>query len=132
MENTSKTIAIDYAHRLWNKKNLGVIDEYFTDSTKIHSLLGDFKGIAAMKEIAQVWITGFPDLSLHDNLVITENDLISIQWSAKGTHKGEFKGHKPTGKPIAYSGVTVYRIKNGKIIEYWAYIDMQHLLSQIS
>jgi len=32
---------------------------------------------------------------------------------------------------VSYSGVTVYRIKNGQIIEYWAYLDMQYMLSQI-
>lgn len=37
-----------------------------------------------------------------------------------------------SGKLVSYSGVTVYRIKNSQIVEYWAYLDMQHLLSQIS
>ena len=45
--------------------------------------------------------------------------------------KGEFKGKKSTGKPVSYSGVTVSRIKNNQIFEYWAYLDMQRLLSQI-
>ena len=73
----------------------------------------------------------FPDLRVDNDIIISENDLVSIQWQAQGTHHGEFKGKKPTGKPVAYSGVTVYRIKDNKIIEYWAYLDMQHLLSQI-
>lgn len=81
--------------------------------------------------MVQAWLKGFPDLSVKNELIISENDLVSIQWSAKGTHKGEFKGKKPTGKPVAYSGVTVYRIRNSQIIEYWAYLDMQYLLSQI-
>lgn len=84
-----------------------------------------------MKEVVQAWLKGFPDLSVKNELIIAENDLVSIQWSAKGTHKGEFKGKKPTGKPVSYSGVIVYRIKNSQIVEYWAYLDMQHLLSQI-
>lgn len=68
---------------------------------------------------------------MNNELIISENDLVSIQWNAKGTHRGEFKGRKPKGKSVSYSGVTIYRIKNGKIVEYWAYLDMQHLLSQI-
>jgi predicted ester cyclase len=84
-----------------------------------------------MKEVVQAWLKGFPDLRVDNDIIIGENDLVSIQWRANGIHKGEFKGIKHTGKPVAYSGVTVYRIKDGKIIEYWAYLDMQHLLSQI-
>lgn len=84
-----------------------------------------------MKEVVQAWLKGFSDLSVTNELIISENDLVSIQWRAQGTHKGEFKGRKPTGTSVAYSGVTVYRIKDSKIIEYWAYLDMQHLLCQI-
>lgn len=51
-----------------------------------------------MKEVVQAWLKGFPDLSVKNELIISENDLVSIQWSAKGTHKGEFKGKKPTGR----------------------------------
>lgn len=126
-----KEIAEKYANKVWNDKEVSAIDRFVHKDVLIHSLLGDFRGTQAMKEVVQAWLKGFPDLSVKNELIISENDLVSIQWSAQGTHKGEFKGKKPTGKPVFYSGVTVYRIKNGQIIEYWAYLDMQHLLSQI-
>lgn len=126
-----KEIAEEYANRIWNQKEINTIDQLVHKDVLIHSLLGDFRGAQAMKEVVQAWIKGFPDLSVKNELIISENDLVSIQWSAKGTHKGEFKSKKPTGKPVSYSGVTVYRIKNDQIVEYWAYLDMQHLISQI-
>lgn len=126
-----KQIAEDYTNTVWNVKEIGVIDRLIDQDVLIHSLLGDFRGTQAMKEVVQAWLKGFPDLSVSNDLVISENDLVSIQWKAKGTHKGEFKGRKPTGKQVSYSGVTVYRIKHEQVVEYWAYLDMQHLLSQI-
>lgn len=126
-----KSLAEDYSERIWNKKDISPIDDYFTDSTIIHSLLGDFHGPAAMKKISQTWLTGFPDMHVDNLSVLSENDLVSIQWHVKATHLGEFKGKQATGKPVSYSGVTIYRILNGKIKEYWAYIDMQHLLNQL-
>lgn len=126
-----KEIAEKYANKVWNDKEVSAIDRFVHKDVLIHSLLGDFRGTQAMKEVVQAWLKGFPDLSVKNELIISENDLVSIQWSARGIHKGEFKGKKPTEKPVSYSGVTVYRIKNGQIIEYWAYLDMQHLLSQI-
>ena len=128
---SAKKIAEEYANSVWNEKKLGIIDQLIDQNVLIHSLLGDFHGIEAMKEVVQAWLKAFPDLHVHNELIFSEDDLVSIQWIAKGTHKGEFKGRNPTGKAVAYSGVTVYRIKNGKIIEYWAYLDMQHLLNQI-
>jgi steroid delta-isomerase-like uncharacterized protein len=128
---SAKQTATVYAYAVWNEKNVDAIDQYVANDVLIHSPLGDFRGIQALKEVVQVWLTGFPDLAVTNELVITENDLVSIQWHAKGTHKGEFKGRLPAEKPISYSGVTVYRVVNGKIVEYWAYLDMQHLLNQI-
>lgn len=131
-ENSSiKEIAEKYANSVWNAKEISVIDQLIHPDVLIHSLLGDFRGNKAMKDIVQAWLKGFPDLLVSNELVISENDLVSIQWKAKGTHKGEFKGRKATGNIVSYSGVTVYRIKNGQIVEYWAYLDMQHLLNQI-
>ncbi len=126
-----KSIAKEYAERVWNKKDSTAILDYFDDSTVIHSLLGDFHGTKAMEEVVRAWLTGFPDLRVDNKLVIAENDLVSIQGEAKGTHRGEFKGRQPTGKIVSYSGVTIYRMRAGKIIEYWAYLDLQHLLAQI-
>lgn len=130
-QSSAKEIAEEYANKIWNQKETSTIDRLVHKDVLIHSLLGDFRGTQAMKEVVQAWLKGFPDLSVKNELIISENDLVSIQWSAKGTHRGEFKGKKPTGKPVSYRGVTVYRIKHGQIIEYWAYLDMQHLLSQI-
>jgi len=130
-QSSAKEVAEEYANKIWNQKEISAIDRLVHKDVLIHSLLGDFRGAQAVKEVVQAWLKGFPDLSVKNELIIFENDLVSIQWSAKGTHKGEFKGKKPSGKPVSYSGVTVYRIKNGQIIEYWAYLDMQHLFSQI-
>jgi predicted ester cyclase len=102
----TKRIAEEYANKVWNAKEISVIDRLIHNDILIHSLLGDFRGTQAMKEVVQAWLKGFPDLAVKNELIISENDLVSIQWSAKGTHKGEFKGRKPTGKSVTYSGVT--------------------------
>ncbi len=128
---SSKEIAEEYAHQVWNDKEICAVDRFVHQDAVIHSLLGDYHGTKAMKKVIQAWLKGFPDLRVDNDVIISENDLVSIQWRAKGTHSGEFKDRKPTGKPVTYSGVTVYRIKDGQIVEYWAYLDMQHLLSQL-
>lgn len=128
---SAREIAEEYTNTVWNTKDLSVIDRLIHPDVIIHSPLGDFQGAQAMKEVVRTWLKGFPDLQVKNELVISENDLVSIQWHVKATQKGEFKGRKPTGKHASYGGVTVYRVKNGKVVEYWAYIDMQHLLNQI-
>lgn len=125
-------VAETYAHRIWECKDLQAIDELIHQNCVIHSLLGDFYGPQSMKSVVRTWLNGFPDLVVKSTSVICEQDLVVIQWQAHGSHQGEFKGIQPTGRSISYSGVTIYRINQSKIVEYWAYIDMKHLLDQIS
>jgi hypothetical protein len=127
-----KAIAEAYASRIWDEKDLNAIDELLDKKCIIHSLLGDFHGPESMKKVVHTWLSGFPDLAVKNAAVICEKDLVVLHWQAQGTHQGEFKGIKPTGKPVSYAGVTIYRISQSKINEYWSYLDMQHLLKQIS
>lgn len=126
-----KEIAEEYAHRIWDEKDLTAIVDLVDPKVVIHSLLGDFHGTEPMREVVVAWQKGFPDLVVKNSAIICEGDLVAIHWYAQGTHRGEFKGINPTGKFVSYSGVTLYRIREGKIKEYWAYLDMQHLLRQI-
>mgnify|MGYP000535288147 CR=1 FL=1 len=127
-----KEIAEKYAHEVWNEKKLSAIDQFIDKDVVIHSLLGDYHGQEAMKDVVRAWLTGLPDMIVTNDAVLVDKDVVTIQWHAKGTHAGIFKGINPTGKKVSYSGVTIYRIKDDKIIEYWAYLDMQTLINQIS
>lgn len=129
---SAKAIAEEYTNTVWNEKDMSVINRLMHEDLLIHSSLGDFRGPAAMKEIVAAWLHGFPNLSVQLNQTIAEKDLVVIQWSAQGIHQGNFKHHSPTGKSVSYSGVTIYNIQEGKIIEYWAYLDLHSLLSQLS
>ena len=128
----TKQIAETYASRIWDKKDLSAIDDLVSPMIVIHSLLGDFHGPDALKQVVVAWQEGFPDLSVNNISVISEKDLTVIHWKAEGTHLGTFKGVPSTKKTVSYAGVTIYRIQEGKITEYWAYLDMKHLLKQIS
>lgn len=128
----SKQIAENYAQRVWNDKDWTAIDEFVCRECVIHSLLGDFYGPESMKKVVQAWLSGFPDLVVNNTEVVAENDIVVIHWYARGSHQGEFKEIPATGRRISYSGVTIYRVQQNKIVEYWAYLDMQHLLAQIN
>lgn len=130
--NSFSMIAKSYAQKIWNDKDLTAIDHYLHSEVTIHSLLGSFQGRKAMREIVLTWLNGFPDLFIRNKDVICENDKVVLVWSAEGTHKGDFKGKSATGKKILYEGVTIYHLQEKTIKEYWAFLNMHQLLSQIS
>ena len=54
------------------------------------------------------------------------------RWRASGTHQGEFRGIAPTGKPVAMSGIGVFRFSNdGKVVESWDNLDELGMLRQM-
>lgn len=126
-----KKLIQTYMNDVWNLKDTTAVVQYVDPDVIIHSLLGEKKGSTQLIDVIEVWVKAFPDLTYVIEHIIQENDMVSAQWIAKGTHLGEFKGRSPTGKTVSYKGVSVYRLKNNKIVEYWGYIDMHHLLSQI-
>jgi len=73
----------------------------------------------------------FPDAHVtYDELIVTANGIVG-RWSATGTHKGELPGVLSTGRQIAISGITIYRIADGKIIEAWEQLDLFGMWRQL-
>ena|SRR5579872_107778 len=127
----NKLLIENYMEELWNKKNINVIDNLFMDDTLIHSPLKISHGKNEMQLIAQRWLSAFPDLVCQWEDWIIEKDKIVSRWSALGTHLGNFLNHLPTGKIIKYTGVSIYKLKNMKILEYWGLVDMHGIINQI-
>ena len=55
-----------------------------------------------------------------------------VRWTASGTSKGNFYIFKPSGKIVEYTGISIYRIENGKIIEIWETRNTFVIMQQIN
>jgi len=67
-------------------------------------------GIEGWKQFATAWRIAFPDLQITVEDIIGEGDKVVASWKATGTHKGDFQGIAPTGKPVTVTGVPLLRI----------------------
>jgi predicted ester cyclase len=63
-------------------------------------------------------------------LVIAEGDLVAARWTASGTHRGRWGTVEPTGNPVEFSGVNIFRVERGKVVEIWNHRDDLGLLHQ--
>jgi steroid delta-isomerase-like uncharacterized protein len=84
------------------------------------------------KQFIIVITNAFPDVH-HEivDIVAEGEDKVADRFNITGTHKGEFQGIPPTGKKTSFGGMQFCTIKNGKIIEIWANVDMMGLMQQI-
>ena len=46
-------------------------------------------------------------------------------------HRGELWGMAPTGNPIEFEFIDIFRVRDGKLIEHWTSMDLGALRSQM-
>lgn len=123
-----KKMIDDYLQQLWNQKDLSAIEQYVSDRIQIKSSLGQTFGISGMKQVVEKWLQAFPDLYCDFFQYVEEGDTVVSYWRATGTHQGTFLNIPATGKTVKYEGVTGYKLKDGKIIDYFAVVDMKQII----
>ena len=77
------------------------------------------------------WHQAFPDLSIVPEKLMADGDLVAVYWIARGTNTGSGNGLPATGKKAEQSGITIWRIVNGKIKEEWSAFDQLSLMQQL-
>ncbi|MFO0591398.1 MAG: ester cyclase family protein [Polyangiaceae bacterium] len=74
----------------------------------------------------------FPDAAFTFTHTIGEGGLVTIRYTATGTHSADFLGIPATGKKIAWEGVVIRRIAAGKAAEEWNAPDIAGILGQLT
>jgi predicted ester cyclase len=55
--------------------------------------------------------------------LIAEGDRVYARWRQTGCHIGPIEGCAPTRRPVVELASAVYRVVDGKIVEYWIQVD---------
>ena len=66
----------------------------------------------------------YRDLHLSVEQQIAEGEWVATCITARGIHEGSWLGIKPTGKPVAFTGVNVDRVVEGRIVEHGGAANM--------
>jgi steroid delta-isomerase-like uncharacterized protein len=114
--------------------DVGVLDELVAEDVvnKDPSLPPELPpGREGLKTLAQGYVSAYPDMDFTIEEQIAEGDKVVYRWTATGTHKGELLGIPPTGKKATVTGITIDRIKGGKVVETWNQWDNFGLLQQL-
>ena len=77
------------------------------------------------------WHQAFPDVVISPEKLIAEDDLVTIYWIARGINTGTGNGLPATGKKAELSGITIWRMVDGKIKEEWSAFDQLTMMQQL-
>jgi steroid delta-isomerase-like uncharacterized protein len=87
-------------------------------------------GPAGFRSLIAAYRAAFPDLSVTVEDLISGEDKVVVRWTARGTHQGAFLGHPPMGAPVSFTGISIYRLAGGRIVEDWVNRDTHGLRQQ--
>ncbi len=62
---------------------------------------------------------------------IVEADKVVLRWSWSGTHTSDLMGIPATGKRVTITGIAIFRLADGKIVENRTEFDALGLLQQL-
>ena len=127
----NKVLVRRFFEELWNQGNLVVADELLAPEHLHHFPGEDIHGPDGVKHLISGLRSAFPDFHLSTDDVIAEADQVVMRFTIRGTHQGEGMGLPPTGKRVVYTGIDIFRISGGKIVERWGEVDMLGLLQQL-
>ncbi len=126
-EKTNKELAIKIMD-IFNSKKLSELDDLIAADYIDHTGMKDKKEYI---QAVQSYYSAFPDLKATVEDSVSENDKVVLRTTFEGTHKGSFMGVRPTGHTIKWSGIGIFKFKNGKLVERWNASDVFSFLQQI-
>ena len=140
-EQDNKAVVGRWFTEFWGKSlNLSVVDEIAAPEMLLkYSLHAPRRGRGEIKAFITDFRAAFPDLNFWGTAeLIAEGDYVVGQWEGGGTHTGPaFKdfllgGLPPaTGRKMHFTGTTVLKVINGKIVEEIGLDDGLTALTQL-
>lgn len=94
----------------------------------VHEVLHGYEDIVGFLE---AHFEAFPDYTGTTHAMTAEDDLVTVRYSASGTHTGSYKDVEPTGLEATWTGLAMYRVEDDEVAEIWLEEDRLGLLEQL-
>lgn len=127
----NKQVVREFTRTFKNQHNVDGIDHLFTPDFKHHFREPVSPGLEGFKQIGRTINTAFPDVSVTEEDMIATADKVVERSSVVATHRAPMLKEKPTNRPVRWSEIHIYGIRDGKISEHWVEASTLELLKQI-
>lgn len=123
--------------QLYNTNQLDKLKEVLAPDFKPHAVLPglppDMAPLEIARQVHQGTKAAFPDIHVTTEDLIAEGDKVVERWTQTQTHTGVsiFGVPAGSGKKVKTTGISIYRIASGKIVEHWADMDFLGVLQQL-
>jgi predicted ester cyclase len=129
----NKAIASKFFEEFWNKANSSIVDELCTsDVHLVAPLVGDYRGQEQVKSFIGALHEAIEGLRFDAvRPLVAEGDTVLCCWRGTGVVVKDIGYFPGNGKALDFTGVAIYRIKNGLIEEEYTEEDGLKAFSQL-
>jgi steroid delta-isomerase-like uncharacterized protein len=131
----NKALVRRWFEEVWNQGRAEAIAEMFAADGVAHGLSEDaaapLKGPSDFLPFHAQFRGAFPDIEVVVEDQVAEGDLVATRCSVRGKHTGDHLGFAATQSPVEFTGITITRIRNGKIVEAWNNFDFMKMYKQL-
>lgn len=131
---------VDYiircTHRIWEQKDLGLIETHYSDDCPIWLLSGPVAGKAGVIDGTTRTLAAFPDRTLIGDAVIWSGDaksgyLSSHRITSTATNHGAGEFGPATGRSVQFLTIADCLCRENLIVEEWLVRDNSHIALQL-
>ena len=130
LQEQNKALAKRAFEELLSQGRFELAEQLYAKDFVNHGIHRDV-GLQEDQEALKGWHQAFPDIAIVPKKLIAEGDLVVVYWIASGTNTGAGNGLPATGKKVEQSGITIWRIVDGKIKEEWSAFDQLSMMKQL-
>lgn len=110
----------------------GELEALTTDDYVFHSQLpGKPADRAALRDRALLLASALHEASLAIEQVLEDGDHVVLRWTGRAVHRGDLVKVPATGRPVAVTGITIFRFEGDLVREEWTEFDGLGLLAQL-
>jgi steroid delta-isomerase-like uncharacterized protein len=130
---TPDSVVRTWFEDLWNQGREETIERFFAVDGIAHGLGSEsapLRGPDGYRPFFRTFRNAFPDIRVEVLRTTTEGEMVTAHCRVTGTHSGNTMGIA-TGKRVDFYGMTMVRVRNGKIVEAWNNFDFLSFYQQI-
>jgi steroid delta-isomerase-like uncharacterized protein len=135
MSEENKELVRRWFEEVWNKGRADAIDEMFAPNGIAYGLSDDpanpITGPRNFRPFHTTFRDAFPNMIIVVEDLVAEDDKVAARCSVRARHEGDFMGRAATQADVDFTGMTIVRIENGKIVEAWNNFDFMTMNRQV-
>jgi predicted ester cyclase len=116
VQEQNKAVVRQLFEEMFSKGRYELHGQVFAGNCKVH--FGN-RNIAIQEATAEGkgLRSAAPDLEMAINQISANGDMVTVSWTARGTHTQQGAGLKPSGRKFQVHGRSEFKLANGRIVE---------------